>query len=257
MSDADPNNEPVVIEDSTNNNNDTEETKFSWPPLESNPEVFTTYLQSIGLPTTFSIGEVFGFDEDLLAFLPQPVLGIIVCYERLIPKSEQRAQDKGRQEDYDQVDFYMHQSKVLDNACGIIACLHAVFNSPVVSVDPSSVLGKFRQDTTKSTPAEKCQALEQNTEFQNIHRTHAAKGQSAAITSGQSKVVHHFIAYVLDNKEGGGKLVELDGTKAGPVVVGDCDGDVLRGSIREVRGKLERGEISESLSMMTLNLAQE
>ena len=149
----------------------------------------------------------------------------------------------------------MHQSKVLDNACGIIACLHAVFNSPVVSVDPSSVLGKFRQDTEKSTPAEKCKALEQNTEFQKIHKKNAAKGQSAAITSGQSKVVHHFIAYVLDKE--GGELVELDGTKAGPVVVGNCGGDVLRGSIREVKGKLARGEISESLSMMTLHLTQE
>ena len=80
------------------------EKKFRWPPLESNPEVFTNYLQSvryafqntatdifellhhfltlystshyqIGLPPTFSIGEVFGFDEELLAFIPQPVLG--------------------------------------------------------------------------------------------------------------------------------------------------------------------------------------
>ncbi len=40
-------------------------------------------------------------------------------------------------------------------------------------------------------------------------------------------------------------------------VVGKVDGDLLRGSIREVKGKLERGEISESLSMMTFNLANE
>ena len=231
-----------------------DEKKFSWPPLESNPEVFTAYLHSIGLPPTFCIGEVFGFDEDLLAFLPQPILGTIVCYERLIAKEDYREQDKGRPEDYDRVPFYMHQSRVLDNACGIIACLHAVFNSPVVSVDPASVLGRFREGTAASTPTEKCAALEQNEEFRNIHKTHAAKGQSRSITSDQSKVKHHFIAYSLDKE---GNLVELDGTKAGPVVVGECGGDVLRGSIKEVRGKLERGEISESLSMMTLGLAQD
>ena len=56
---------------------------------------------------------------------------------------------------------------------------------------------------------------------------------------------------------GEGQLVELDGTMLGPVVVGDCGGDLLRGSIREVQGKLEKKEISESLSMMTLNFAQE
>ena len=60
----------TVIEDG----NTEDEKKFSWPPLESNPDVFTNYLQSIGLPATFSIGEVFGFDEELLAFIPQPVL---------------------------------------------------------------------------------------------------------------------------------------------------------------------------------------
>ena len=243
----------AVIEDDTNAEQQND--KFSWPPLESNPDVFTTYLQSIGLPTTFSIGEVFGFDEELLAFIPQPVLGIIVCYERLIPKSEYRDQDKGSAENYDKVSYYMHQSKVLDNACGIIACLHAVFNSPVVSVDEASVLGKFRMENSETTSTEKCTALEKNTEFQKIHKTHASKGQPQPIVSDQSKVKHNFIAYVL-NKEGK-NLVELDVSKAGPVILGDCGGDMLRGSIREIKGKLKRKEILESLSMMTLNLSQE
>ena len=244
------NNAPAVVENDDADGG--EKKKFSWPPLESNPDVFTTYLQSIGLPTTFSIGEVFGFDEELLAFIPQPVLGIIVCYERLIPKSEYREQDRGAAEDYEKVLFYMHQSKALDNACGIIACIHAVFNSPVVSMDEESVLGKFRTSTEQSSPKERCDALEKNVEFQKIHKQHASKGQSRTIDSDQSKVKHHFIAYTLCKE--GKNLVELDGTKAGPVILGNCGGDVLRGSIREVKGKLERGEISESLSMMTLNL---
>lgn len=228
--------------------------EFSWPPLESNPEVFTSYLNSIGLPPSFSIGEVFGFDEDLLAFLPQPVLGVIVCYERLIPKSEYRDQDKGSADLYDRVRFYMHQSKVLDNACGIIACLHAIFNCTAVEVESDSVLGRFHRRTLALSPLERCVALENDVDFRTIHKNFASKGQSREITSDQEKVKHHFIAYVLNGEE---KLVELDGTKLGPVIVGDCGGDLLRGSIREVMGKLERGEISESLSMMTLNFAQD
>lgn len=232
----------------------TEDPSFRWPPLESNPEVFTNYLQSIGLPSTFSIGEVFGFDEELLAFIPQPVLGIILCMERLIPKSD--LPDKGSADNYNIVPFYMHQSKVLDNACGIIACLHAVFNSPVVSVDPTSVLGQFQSKSDTLSPTERCTALEANTEFQQIHKKNAAKGQSQTINGDQSKVKHHFIAYVLDKD--GKNLIELDGTKAGPVIVGECiGGDVLRGSIKAVKEKLERGEISHSMSMMTLNLAQD
>ena len=37
--------------------------------------LYSTSHYQIGLPPTFSIGEVFGFDEELLAFIPQPVLG--------------------------------------------------------------------------------------------------------------------------------------------------------------------------------------
>jgi hypothetical protein len=51
-----------------------------------------------------------------------------------------------------------------------------------------------------------------------------------------------------------GKLIELDGTKKGPNVIGDCE-DVLRGSIAEIQKRLAAGEISDQISMMTLNAA--
>ena len=50
-----------------------------------------------------------------------------------------------------------------------------------------------------------------------------------------------------------GQLIELDGTKKGPLVITDNCEDVLKGSITEIKRKLEAGEISESLSVMTLN----
>ena len=40
---------------------------------------------------------------------------------------------------------------------------------------------------------------------------------------------YHFIAFVNHN----GKLVELDGTKLGPVEIGDCT-DVLADTVKEV-----------------------
>ena len=169
----------------------------------------------------------------------------------------------GSIDNYNAVSYYMHQSKTLDNACGIVACLHAIFNAPMVNadIDPNSILGRYRTVTASLTPTERCTSLEQNEEFRTVHVTHASKGQSQAITSDQSLVKCHYVAYVLDKS--GKYLVELDGTKVGPVVVQvDSDGestgvDLLRASIREIQGKLARGEISESLSMMTLNLTQE
>ena len=40
-------------------------------------------MQALGVPADWVIGEVFGFDEELLSFLPQPVTGVIVNIERL------------------------------------------------------------------------------------------------------------------------------------------------------------------------------
>ena len=62
---------------------------------------------------------------------------------------------------------------------------------------------------------------------------------------------HHFVAFVLV----GDKLIELDGTKTGPNIVSENCQDVLRGTIAFIQQKLEKGEISENLSMMTLNAA--
>lgn len=222
-----------------------EEKKFEWPPLESNPEVFTEYMHRIGLSPSFAIGEVFGFDEELLAFLPQPIYGVIVAFERL-----KNDRDKGSADDVSLVNFYMDQTGSLDNACGIIACLHASLNAPV-DILPDSVLDKFQKENATKTPDERCVSLEQNSGFKDIHKGFAMKGQSAAITSNQDKVKHHFVAFVVND----GKLIELDGTKQGPnVIPGECE-DVLRASIAEIQKRLAAGEISEQLSMMTLNAA--
>ena len=52
-----------------------------WIPLESNPEVFTKYAHELGLPEQFGFVDVFSLDEEMWAFIPQPVLSIIFLYE--------------------------------------------------------------------------------------------------------------------------------------------------------------------------------
>jgi hypothetical protein len=48
-------------------------------------------------------------------------------------------------------------------------------------------------------------------------------------------------------------LVELDGLKKGPNVIAENCDDVLRGTITEIKRRLEGGHITEQLNMMTLN----
>lgn len=220
-------------------------TSFEWPPLESNPEVFTKYLHDLGMSSKWGIGEVYGFDEDLLAFLPQPVIGVILNVEIL-----KRDEDKARGSEDTCVDFYMKQSGTLDNACGIIACLHATLNNlDSVDLEADSILQKFHSNTKDLSPQETAEFLENDISFKSQHQSAAGEGQSG-MSATQDDVKHHFIAYTINRQK---QLVEYDGTKMGPhVVAEDCD-DVLRGSIAEVQRKLAEGEISESLCMMTLN----
>ena len=103
-----------------------EDDEFQWPPLESNPEIFSDYLIKMGLSKEWTIGEVFGFDEELLAFIPQPTVAVIVAFEGLKPRDEN---EQGSEDNLSLVKYYMKQTSRLDNACGIIACLHAVYNN--------------------------------------------------------------------------------------------------------------------------------
>merc|ERR1712013_90627 len=157
-----------------------EQKQFDWPPLESNPEVFTEYMKKIGMKDTNAIGEVFGFDEDLLGFLPQPIHATIVCYERL-KKDEDK--ELGSEENNGLVKYYMKQTGTLDNACGIIACIHAALNTSVeADFAEDSILGKFWADMKDKSPAERCSALEGADEFKQVHKGFAAQGQSAGIS---------------------------------------------------------------------------
>jgi ubiquitin carboxyl-terminal hydrolase L3 len=220
---------------------------FAWPPLESNPEIFTSYMHEIGLPKEWAVGELFGFDEDLLAFLPQPVLAVIANVER---PGEKRAEDRARGDAQVAAPFYMKQTGTLDNACGVIACIHAIYNNldSIGSLGEGSVLANHLAATQGLSPEERCAALESNTAFQTVHKGKALQGQSG-LCSEQSDVHHHFVAFV----RVGDNLVELDGTKQGPLIAREGCTDVLRDSVKVVQERLAEGLYTDRLSLMALN----
>ena len=47
-----------------------------WLPLESNPEVFTQFAHSVGLPSDWGWHDVYGLDDELLAMVPQNLASI-------------------------------------------------------------------------------------------------------------------------------------------------------------------------------------
>jgi ubiquitin carboxyl-terminal hydrolase L3 len=230
---------------------------FQWPPLESNPEIFEEYMHQMGLPEPWGFSELFGFEEDLLAFVPQPVVAVIVNYERLVETKKEDSTTTttttpgSTMDTTTSVNYYMKQTETLDNACGVIACLHAIFNNmELIALEEGKTLSKYWENAQGKTPEERAILLEGFTEFQQQHKAFASQGQSNLAES-QSDVKHHYVAFVVN---AGGQLVELDGTKPGPQMVAENCQDLLRGSIAEVQKRLTNGEVSESLSMMVLSM---
>ena len=133
-----------------------QESPFKWPPLESNPEVFSDYMHQVGLPSTWAVQECFGLDDDCLSFVPQPTIAVIANIER-----QNKSEDKAEGDTSVDINFYMKQTGELDNACGVIACIHSILNNlDKVQLTPDSVLDKHYKAAKPLTPAERATALE-------------------------------------------------------------------------------------------------
>ena len=51
-----------------------------WAALEANPEVMTKLCDQLGVSPMFEVVDIWGLDPDMLAFVPQPVVAIILLF---------------------------------------------------------------------------------------------------------------------------------------------------------------------------------
>ena len=71
----------------------------------------------------------------------------------------------------------MKQTGNLDNACGIIACIHSVLNNTdQINVEPGSILGRFSEESKGMTPLQRADHLDNFTEFKEEHKSQANQG---------------------------------------------------------------------------------
>ena len=70
------------MEGEENKGNGTHDPEYHWPALESDPQIFTEYMTTLGMSDEWHICEVFGLDDDCLSFVPKPCVGAIVTFER-------------------------------------------------------------------------------------------------------------------------------------------------------------------------------
>ena len=187
-------------------------------PLESNPEIFNGLAHKIGLSPVVLFHDVYSItDPDLLAFLPQPVFGIMMLFP-ITESYEQyrKEQDAKNTNDSKEVTWF---KQTIGNGCGLYALLHLVSNLPQDFIMQDLALNKLLllqigPDTTVEEAAALVELLEQSIQLDS---NFGNQGQTEAPPASDS-VEYHFIAYV---KGRDNHLYELDGRRSGPVDLGE------------------------------------
>ncbi|XP_019872608.1 ubiquitin carboxyl-terminal hydrolase [Aethina tumida] len=187
-------------------------------PLESNPDVMNKFLHLLGVPEKWNIVDVYGLDEDALAWVPRPVLAVILLFPYSAKFFEYAEEETKKITEKGQVIspdvFYMKQ--YISNACGTIALIHSVANN----IDKIELVdGPFKKilETAKNlTPEERGELLKSGSNSEafkliTAHQELAMEGQTQV--NPEEKVNHHFIALVEKN----GDLYELDGRRDCPI----------------------------------------
>ena len=103
----------------------------SWPPIESNPKIFTSLAQSIGLSPSLAFQDVWALDTDTIALLPRPVYALVLVFptdEKYEETRSAREASKSLMAD-DEIHWF---EQTIDNACGLYGLIHAITNGEAI-----------------------------------------------------------------------------------------------------------------------------
>jgi len=181
----------------------------SWLPLESNPDVLNPFCKTLGMPDDWAVCDVFGLDPDLLAMLPQPCKAICLLYPSKnisAPRRESQRSVLSSQPPPPPSLFFTMQHDGIGNACGTLACMHAVANGIGADALKDGPLKKFMQATKAMGIAARGKELLLATELQSLSDATAASGETAGAGTDDAQD-QHFIAFVIVDD----MLYELDG----------------------------------------------
>jgi ubiquitin carboxyl-terminal hydrolase L3 len=198
-----------------------------WFPLESNPEIMTAYIKSLGVDTTsYVFHDVLSTDDWALEMVPSPVIGVLMLFPIKEQTETHRAQERARIEADGQIvsPKVWFTKQTVGNACGTVGLIHCLLNSPKeggLQINPDSYIDRFGNTTTPMNPDERAVYLEQDAEIETMHVSNAQEGQSANTTS--DEVDTHFVCF----SHVDGHLYELDGRKSVPINHGPSSPETL------------------------------
>lgn len=191
-------------------------------PLESNPEIFTEMAFKLGLSPVLQFHDVLSLSEpDLLAFLPQPVYGIIMLFPLTKEYEEYRRKYDSTKPEYhndlkDKVSWF---KQTIGNGCGLYGLLHILANLPRDLIIDNLIVNKYllsQMDDKNPSVEEVSKLVESLEQAIQMDANYGNQGQTEAPGS-ESQVDLHFITFI---KGKDNHLYELDGRRNGPVDLG-------------------------------------
>jgi ubiquitin carboxyl-terminal hydrolase L3 len=220
--------------------------------LENNPEVINHLAYSLGLDKRLAFHDVYSLtDPDLLAFIPRPVLALLVIIP-LTPtwdearKNEDRDKTEYEGKGEDEPTIWFQQT--IEHACGSIGMVHCILNGEASKyIQPGSTLDQIKRDALPKAMRERAKVLEDSDAFEEAHQEAARLGDTVAPSTEEGhRLGQHFVAFV---KGKDGHLWELEGGRMGPLDRGALkeDEDVLspaaleQGIGRLIRIESEKG----------------
>lgn len=209
---------------------------MQWVPLESNPEVLTTFARALGASKGCQFSDVWSPEPDLLALVPSKRYAVIFLFpltERMLAAeaSGDTTTDEASGTPDVSPPFFCKQT--IGNACGTIALIHSVLNAchGGLPIEQGSFFQEFQQETQSMSPSERASALEASKSLRGVHSTFANQGQTAAPDASE-KIELHFVAFVVKD----GVLYELDGRRNAPVSRGaSTDATLLEDSCQIIK----------------------
>eukprot|EP01084_Bolivina_argentea_P040882 75459_1 len=210
----------------------------NWLALESNPGPLNKFAARMGLPGEFAFCDVYGLDPELLQFVPQPVLAVMLLFpsskgiKEYKMKQQQELTENPQKINKDL--FYLYQHDNIGNACGTIAMIHALSNNAIAKNFnlKESALTKFMDKTAKMDWTERGWELLKAKDIQEGSEAAAndTEENQTKAPSKDDKVNAHFITFI--RKEG--ELYELDGRKKFPVSHGKTGGASFLNDVAKV-----------------------
>ncbi|KAG5882160.1 hypothetical protein JTB14_002885 [Gonioctena quinquepunctata] len=224
-------------------------------PLESNPDVLNKFMHLVGVPDKYKIVDVYGLDGDALAWVPQPVIAMILLfpcsekYYEYVKKEKDEVVEKGQV--VSPSVWFMRQN--VSNSCGTIALIHSIANNTDRIDLNNGIFKKLMEESENKSPEERgemfAKAGSDSEAFKMIaaHQELAMEGQTEVNPNEQ--VNHHFIALVEKDDE----LYELDGRKECPIKHGPTSRDkFLEDAAKVCKTFMERDSEDINFTVMAL-----